>query len=648
MSRRAPLHLALGLFLFGAAPVWAQISPGPLSQAHASLSGPSHCVDCHDVAKHPPEYKCLECHTEIRQRLDERRGLHPSEVGQDRTGRSCVRCHSDHNGRDFNLIHWDTPVEKFDHHRASYALEGRHAGLACQACHKPEHIADAAALKTRNLQRTFLGLSRNCVSCHADEHRGQFPGQCERCHNPRGWKADLNFDHTSARFQLEGAHARVACEKCHRKSQDAKPYTLYRGLEYEQCSSCHRDPHRGAFRAPCASCHSTRSWVPNQVTSAFDHAKTAFPLKGKHGGLACRSCHAQSDFKQPVAHAQCADCHRKDPHGGQFKHRTDGGACSACHNEEGFKPATFSILDHQRTRFPLEDKHLDVACARCHVPRGVDTVFALGEKNCASCHKDTHEGQFQGPPHLNRCERCHTTKGFQPSTFTLTQHRQTGFALSGSHKAVVCVECHARSSGGSAKYRFPDDGCTACHRDPHQGEFAARTAALRPDGKPAGCESCHNTQNWRDLLKFDHSTTRFALRGIHRGLACEQCHKSTTFKPGLSAAAFRSTPRECSGCHEDVHAGQFSAGQETTDCARCHEVVKWKPSLFDHEKDSTYPLQGAHKQVRCGLCHVRKMELAGRTVLVYRGTPRACAACHGATAFPQQAGRPETGGSTTP
>jgi hypothetical protein len=84
-----------GLFLLmtvGGA--WGQISPGPLSKAHASLDGPTHCTSCHDLAKRPPEYKCDECHQEIRSRLDERRGLHPSLVGGDRTGRACASCHS--------------------------------------------------------------------------------------------------------------------------------------------------------------------------------------------------------------------------------------------------------------------------------------------------------------------------------------------------------------------------------------------------------------------------------------------------------------------------------------------------------------------------------------------------------------------------
>src|SRR5207245_1064554 len=50
---------------------WAQISPGPLSRAHQSLSGPTQCTSCHKVGTGKPDLKCLECHVEIAQRLAE-------------------------------------------------------------------------------------------------------------------------------------------------------------------------------------------------------------------------------------------------------------------------------------------------------------------------------------------------------------------------------------------------------------------------------------------------------------------------------------------------------------------------------------------------------------------------------------------------
>src|SRR2546425_11349021 len=58
---------------------WAQISPGPLSRAHQSLSGPTQCTSCHKVGTGKPDLKCLECHVEIAQRLAEQRGLRSEE-----------------------------------------------------------------------------------------------------------------------------------------------------------------------------------------------------------------------------------------------------------------------------------------------------------------------------------------------------------------------------------------------------------------------------------------------------------------------------------------------------------------------------------------------------------------------------------------
>ena len=63
------------------------------------------------------------------------------------------------------------------------------------------------------------------------------------------------------------------------------------------------------------------------------------------------------------------------------------------------------------------------------------------------------------------------------------------------------------------------------------------------------------------------------------------------------------------------------------DCAGCHEPVRWKPSNFDHNR-SAYPLDGAHRSVKCELCHKSYVRLGGRQVLVYRNTPKECAQCH--------------------
>jgi hypothetical protein len=58
--------------------------------------------------------------------------------------------------------------------------------------------------------------------------------------------------------------------------------------------------------------------------------------------------------------------------------------------------------------------------------------------------------------------------------------------------------------------------------------------------------------------------------------------------------------------------------------------MKWKPSLFDHDKSTDFPLRGAHQNVKCAGCHKLTKMVQGKDVLFYRPTPKECAACHGA------------------
>ena len=75
MSARLRLTLFLALAIGPTAAV-AQISPGPLSRAHAKLEGSTHCLDCHASDKGVAPDKCLGCHEELRRRVSGGKGLH--------------------------------------------------------------------------------------------------------------------------------------------------------------------------------------------------------------------------------------------------------------------------------------------------------------------------------------------------------------------------------------------------------------------------------------------------------------------------------------------------------------------------------------------------------------------------------------------
>jgi NAD-dependent SIR2 family protein deacetylase len=93
---------------------------------------------------------------------------------------------------------------------------------------------------------------------------------------------------------------------------------------------------------------------------------------------------------------------------------------------------------------------------------------------------------------------------------------------------------------------------------------------------------------------------------------------------------FRAAPTQCEDCHEDIHGKQFAKGQ-VTHCVDCHNTMKWKPSLFDHDRRTEFPLRGAHQNVRCADCHKLTKVLAAKTILFYKPTPKECTSCHGPT-----------------
>ena len=637
MSRLARLLLAsvAGLLLVTGA-AHAQMSPGPLSKAHQSMEGGTQCATCHQFGTSTPTFKCLDCHKEIAQRLTVRRGFHAQLGMKNPNGRDCVRCHLEHNGVDFALVHWDPPQKQFDHRQAGYALAEKHATLECEKCHTPAHIVptERSLIKQKNLASSFLGLTQDCVGCHTDFHKGQLGSDCQRCHNVTDWKQVQQFDHSKTKYPLTGLHAQVACDKCHHPA--GPDHTLqFAGLKFDTCTACHADPHKGSFQATCESCHNTGGWKKVTMSASFDHSKTKYPLAGMHLKVACAECHPKADFRRPLVFAQCANCHSPDPHKGQFQARASKGECSECHNVNGWKPSLFGVKEHASSRYPLEGKHAPVACEKCHTPAGKNTVYKVKFAACTDCHQDAHDKQFVAAPYQNRCEDCHTVRDFHRSTFTIAKHRNTRFALAGAHAAVSCAACHKIGLSGRTDkilpFHFENRTCTACHTDPHRGEFKERMAQRRADGTALGCEACHSTRSWIDVRNFDHSKTKFALLGAHRSVACGDCHKAAS---GTHEIQFKGAPQACESCHADSHAGQFAAKDGNTRCADCHVVQRWIPSTFDHNKRTQFPLEGGHSGVACSMCHVSQQEVQGKLVLFYKPTPKNCADCHGADVRP--------------
>ncbi len=464
--------MVVGIF---SAPVSAQLSPGDLASAHESLEGITNCTKCHVLGEGPSADKCLNCHTVVKQRLDQKKGYHHKVVNED--GIACFDCHNDHAGRDFDLIHWPEGKENFDHVQTGFELQGKHATLKCNQCHRADLIRDdlLAVNPNKNLSQTYMGLDTTCLSCHVDEHRGQLGPDCLKCHTNDRFKPVAGFNHDSARFVLTGKHRSVDCAKCHPLQTDPQDgsaavatFRRYSNLKFQNCTACHTDKHQSKFGLDCTRCHQTSGWHDVTMTD-FDHRTTDFPLVGLHAGLPCVKCHKNDRMSGPIPHGKCADCH-DDIHRGQFADRADGGDCIACHSEHGFTPALFAVASHQQTPFTLDGAHLAQPCVACHTKEEASdgtmyTVFDIAHETCTSCHVDPHNNQFSASLPAKECTACHTSTDWHALQFD--HDRDTQYKLVGGHKQVSCTGCHKSEQIGNRniiRYRPVAHRCEDCHR----------------------------------------------------------------------------------------------------------------------------------------------------------------------------------------
>jgi predicted CXXCH cytochrome family protein len=342
------------------------------------------------------------------------------------------------------------------------------------------------------------------------------------------------------------------------------------------CTECHVLRQRGASNSLCLSCH--------------------VPLKSRIA--ANRGYHAAVRAK----------------------------ACGSCHKEHLGTAARVTRFDtaafqHAETGFELKGGHVEAGCRECHVPERITaadirtvkgspgylhrTFLGVGT-GCSNCHRteSPHGRQFGA----RGCADCHDERNWNSAP--RFDHSKTKYALTGTHKRVECKGCHTGASPESMRWaplRF--GACTDCHRDPHAGKMTG------------GCTSCHSPDGWRRFdsqaveRKFDHSRTRFPLRGSHAKVKCSGCHSAQqdrrviAIEFAANTAGFtyvRPVVENCASCHVDPHPERLRMVAGPRSCASCHTEQNWTPTTYDmarHNKLPDFPLRGAHAVVNCQSCH---------------------------------------------
>jgi hypothetical protein len=491
-------------------------SPGELSAARGTVRGGvashaelgSRCEACHAAAWSGERMadRCLFCHTEVRDEISTRAGLH----GRVAAG-ECRDCHTDHHGPNASLTVID--LATFPHDQLGFSLRAHLISTAsvrttCEDCHPGSLTAFAVS---------------SCATCHQrldapymTEHEADFGSGCLGCHDGLETYGKA-FGHTS--FPLTGGHAGRTCQACHRGATTL--VTLKSAPTI--CVDCHQadDIHAGRLGASCVDCHTPASWAG----ATLDHDRTRFPLTGKHVGQACTACHVGDQWTG--IGLTCQACHENvDPHHGQF-----AADCVTCHATTGWADVTF---DHATTGFALTGGHAAPACAACH-PNG---RFAGTPTTCVGCHRadDAHGGSFG-----TNCGACHRATTWSDATF---DHSKSAFPLTGAHASVSCQGCHV---GGV--FKGTPTACVSCH--------------ARPTSHTTGfnnlCGSCHSTKAWTPAsFNAPHS---FPMNHGGAGGVCSRCHPT-------SYAAWTCTKCHSNTSMASQHAGV--SGYTATGCLNCH------------------------------------------------------------------------------
>ncbi len=302
----------------------------------------------------------------------------------------------------------------------------------------------------------------------------------------------------------------------------------------------------------------------------------------KHASVECKKCHLTPAFKDTPR--ECYACHKQDDtHKGAYAEK-----CETCHAESNWKAITFEHDIH--SRYLLRGRHIATKCESCHKGHMYKDKTPT---DCAACHKkeDKHKERYG-----DRCERCHTERNW---TVILFEHdRDTTYPLKGYHRKTKCDSCHT-GTGILYKDKTPPD-CMGCHKkdDIHRSNFGEK------------CHTCHGEKTWKKIA-FDHDRdTKYPLLGKHRTTACESCHTGRLYKD--------KTPTDCYACHksEDIHRRKLG-----TECQNCHSLRDWKLWDFDHDRRTTFKLDGGHKGLACYACHTERMDKKVKS-------SSSCVSCH--------------------
>jgi hypothetical protein len=246
---------------------------------------------------------------------------------------------------------------------------------------------------------------------------------------------------------------------------------------------------------------------------------------------------------------------------------------------------------HKATSFPLEGRHLAVACDACHLNK----VTKGTPNKCEACHWERRQDDVYRLRLGSNCQQCHT-----PTSWTAVKWNHasaTGMGLNGAHKILDCESCHR-----NRQFVATRTTCVDCHRKDYDRTTNPNHATA---GYSLTCSGCHRASAAAWLGAGVNHAQFYPLVGLHATAACASCHVNNIFA---------GTPRTCYGCHrtdyEKTTSPAHAAAGFGTSCDTCHKNsdASWTLGKLTH---TWFPITtGKHAGISCATCHTNPASYA--------------------------------------
>ena len=317
--------------------------------------------------------------------------------------------------------------------------------LSCDVCHTcPTPTADNPCMKLcpRDHSVEMRTLEGGPEICMLNDLEAEYAPVIFQ-HRLHANMSELNKGCTDCHHYAEAGI--TACNTCHSAtvSQEHLSQPGLKGAYHRQCLGCHKE---WSGDTNCEICHAKKT-AGGEVTMAPQrfYPSVEEPIKkvweSAYGGgtkvtlhhrahtetygIECASCH----------HAEgCKSCHSRGQTTMQVRHSEEAlhAICNSCHAEMSCNQCHLkqeaAEFTHDRTGWPLNRYHKDLACRSCH---GNPFHFSKPSSACNTCHASWTVATFK--------------------------HSKTGLALNETHRDFDCTDCHANRNFAATPT------CSNCH-----------------------------------------------------------------------------------------------------------------------------------------------------------------------------------------